>query len=192
MDTFVEPLPLSNIERGLAGEEARYLYDFWRQNNGIMEDDPGVTRLAPKLMLFRPMFVARDVPPSTLIGRDTTFRKYFPTRSEAAEFPEAYRRKIAHGYHAALDNEPWFDVQKTGSLMGEGTPDLILERLILKFRTRGGFERLFCLMTLVEDISRSRLSDPSHHHGHFQPGTGCYQSGLVHLPATARHSHVVW
>lgn len=192
MDTFVEKLPLSHIESGLAGEDARYLYNYWRRNNGIIEQDSGLTEISKRLMLFRPKLVLDDVPPSTLIGKDTTFRKYFPARNEAAEFPQAYRRKIAHGYHAALENEPWFDVQKTGSLMGEGTPDLILERLILKFRTSGGFERLFCLMTLVEDISRSRLSDPTHHHGRFQPGRDCYQSGLVHLPATAQHSHVTW
>ncbi len=189
VDCFVEPLPLSHIESGAAGDEARYLYRYWREHKGVVKQDKGLTRLSRKLMLFRPKLVEGDVPPSTMIGKDTTFRRFFPATVAAYELPAKYRTRVADGYHKAINGEPAFDIQRTGSLMGEGTPDLVLERLILRFETPGGFVRLFCLMTLLEEISQYGLSDLEHRLSRSRQGTGRCRSEQVHLPATAPHSH---
>jgi len=190
VDTFVEPLPLSRVETGEAGEEARFMLRFWKENNGIITRDKSMTWLSRQLMMFLPEFVQDDVPPSTFIGKDTTFRRYFPNREAAAELPKSYRSKVARGYHAAVAKEPWYDIQRTGALMGPGTPDLVLERLILNFRTPAGFERVFCLMRLVEDCTRSGLSDPERHPVRFRQETGHCRSGWAHRMPSAPHSHV--
>ncbi len=180
MDTFVEQLPLSRVEAGNAGEEAQYMLKFWRRQNGFMARDSGMNQVSKKLMLFRPELIREDVPPATLIGRDTTFRKYFPFREQPTELPLSYRQWIAHGYHAAIAGEPWYDIQRTGSMMGDDTPDLVLERLILQFKTAGGFDRLFCLMMLREELPGSGRLDPGHRHGRSRQGIGHCQSGWVH------------
>lgn len=189
MTSFLERHSLSRVEAGAAGDEAQFLYSYWRRNEGFIDQDSGLTYLSRKLMLFRPQLIAGDVPPVTMIGADTTFRRYLPPADEPTSLPKAYRSQCAPGYHAAIAGEPWYDIQRTGTMMGAGTPDLILERLILPFRTRGGFERLFCLLTLVEDFSRSGRSDPKDHPFRFRPGTGRYQSGWVHRPAIEQHFH---
>lgn len=182
---FVEKLDLSRIESGEAGDGAQFMYRFWLRNEGHMNRDSGMTHLSRQLMLFQPEYIPGDVPPVGLIGKDTTFRRYIPTTNEPTSLPLEYRSMMAPGYHAAIAGEPWFDIQRTGQMMGEGTPDLILERLILPFRTAAGFERLFCLLTLREEVSRSGRSDPEDRRGGFRPGTDHCRSGWVHRPATA-------
>lgn len=189
MNSFVKKLSLDRVESGAAGDEAQFLYKFWRQNEGFYLQDSQVTHLSKKLMLFRPDLVPDDVPPVTLIGKDSTFRNYLPPSDQPTSLPLDYRRKVAPGYHAAIRGEPWYDIQRTGDMMGEGTPDLTLERLVLKFQTPGGFERIFCLLWLLEEHSGSGLSYPEHHHARFRPGIGRYQSGWVHQPASAPHLH---
>lgn len=189
MDDFVEPLPLSRVESGMAGEEAQYLLRFWHQNEGYMQLDSGMNWISRKLMMFLPEHIVDDVPPATMIGKESTFKRYFPETDRPTALPKDYRRSVAHGYHAAIHREPWYDIQRTGLRMGPGTPDLVLERLILPFWSKGGFDRVFCLMTLVEDCAGSRQSDPERHHVHFQPGKVSYQSGWVRPSSNELHLH---
>lgn len=187
MDTFVEPISLSNVESGGAGEDAHYMLQLWRQNNGIISRDKRMNWISRKLMMFLPEHVEGDVPPATFIGKDSTFKRYFPQTDHPMELPKLYRQKVAHGYQVALQGEPWHDIQKTGELMGKGTPDLTLERLILKFRTSAGFERIFCLMRVLEEPQGYDLSNRGHHHVHCPPGTGYYQSESGHHLPIAQH-----
>lgn len=191
MITFVDRLPLSVVETGAAGEDAQFLLSIWRRNEGLVQPDRGMVHLSRKLMLFKPDYIPDDVPPATLIGADSTFRRYLPPVDRPAALPEAYRRQVAPGYHAAIHGEPWFDVQRTGTMMGAGTPDLTLERLLLPFRTATGLVRLFVLLRLVEEHARSGRSDREGRRGSCLPDTGRCRWEQVHRPPSAPHSHAV-
>ncbi|TWI90279.1 hypothetical protein JM93_01259 [Roseibium hamelinense] len=166
MTAFVEPLNIARVERGEAGEEAQFLFRTWRENGGIIMPSSQMNYLSPKLMLFVPDQSQNDVPKTTFVGRQTTLRRFFPEAAEAAHptrcLPIDYRQRQASGYSAAIAGEPWYDIQRTGDLLGRGAPDLTLERLILKFGTSAGFERLFCLIRVVTEHQRRDLSNPEH------------------------------
>ena len=167
MASFVEQLSLRHVESGLAGDDAQYLLRYWRENDGIISQDKGLTEISKRLMMFQPVLRSGDVPPATFIGKDSTFRTYLSHDLMPYSLPKAYRRQVSKGYEAAFHNEPWYDVQRTGDLMGPGTPDLVLERLVLKFRTRVGLERIFCLLTKLDGHLEFDLSDRGRHPGHF-------------------------
>lgn len=187
MVPYVEPLDLAHVESGMAGEAAQYLFRMWRENNGILVQDQRLNRLSPQLMTLKPEALPGDVPEISFLGGDTPFRRYFPEAgSEDSQptslLPEGYRSGIAQGYHAAIAGEPWYDLQRTGGALGEGKPDLLLERLILRFRTNGGYERLFCLTTERRSCGRSIQSDRRRHLLNFQRKSGwhpAYQAAAV-------------
>ena len=77
-NTFVEPLPLSNVESGLAGERAQFLLNTWKDNSGVMIRDSRMTKLSPWLLLTLPSAEPGDVPKITFAGNQTTFRRFFP------------------------------------------------------------------------------------------------------------------
>ncbi len=194
MDFFVEPLTIADVEAGRAGDEARYLFSFWQTNKGFMEHDRTMTRLSRKLIITRAHTGARDVPEITFIGKDSTFQRFFPecSRSSAPSklLPEGYRQRVANGYGAAIAGEPHYDIQRTGGLLGEGRPDLTLERLILPFRTRAGLQRLFCLMILRDLRQQFCLSDRTDHPPYSRHGSDCGPgfSARVHSSATHRNA----
>jgi len=165
-NAFVEPLPFSLIENGLAGDKTEFLFRTWRDNKGIIVQDSRMTRLSPYLLMTLPSADPGDVPPLTFAGKHSTFRRFFPQAMEpeaprppTSFLPSVYRKGVADGYRIAMEGEPWFDIQRTGDRLGEGVPDMTLQRLLVKFRTSAGFTRIFCLMTLLEVHSRSYRSD---------------------------------
>lgn len=168
--TFVEPLPLSNVENGLAGERAQFLLDTWKENSGIMIRDSRMTKLSPWLLLTLPTAEPGEVPKITFAGNRTTFRRFFPealdpeTPKPATSFlPKAYRAGVATAYHTAFSGTPWLDVQRTGDRLGPAVPDMTLQRLLVKFETRAGIARIFCLMELLEVHEQRDLSDRTRH-----------------------------
>ncbi len=168
MAPYVEPLDLADIETGAAGLEAQYLFRTWRENEGLLIQDERLTKLASRLMTLRPTAEAGDVPPISFLGKETPFRKYFPEADSGglqptSLLPASYKKSIAHGYHAAINGEPWYDLQRTGSALGEDKPDLLIDRFILLFRTNAGFERLFCLTTERHSCERSTQSNRRYH-----------------------------
>lgn len=169
-DAFIEPLPISQVENGLAGEAAQFLFRFWRDNHGLAVPDETVTRLSPLLMLTLANAEPGDVPHVTFVGSQSNFKKYFPNsvdkdlhKSPGDCFPMAYRRAISEAHHWAFQGEPSFDIQRTGSLMGENVPDMTLQRLVLRFETRSGFARLFSLVLPLKIHSRPFRSDRCDH-----------------------------
>lgn len=173
MAPFVEPLDLADIETGAAGREAQYLFRMWREHEGLLIQDERLTMLASRLMTLRPNADAGDVPAISFLGKNTPFRKYFPEADSGglqptSLLPSSYKQSIAHGYHAAINGEPWYDLQRTGSALGEDKPDLLIDRFILKFRTHAGFERLFCLTTERHSCERSSQSNRRYHQLSFQ------------------------
>lgn len=173
METYVEPLNLSAIEAGAAGDTARYLFRMWRENEGVLVQDDKLTLISPQLMTLTPQAEEGDVPQISFLGRLTPFRKYFPEADSSGMqpttlLPESYRNSVAHGYQVAINGEPWYDLQRTGEALGANRPDIMIERLILKFRTNAGFERLFCLTTERRSFERSALSGRRYHLLNFQ------------------------
>lgn len=155
MQAFVERQDIRLVEDGLAGDEAQFLFRTWRENKGVIVRNRGMSQLSTRLLLLKPHAKSGDVPPVTFMGKDSTFRRFFPQaafseRPPTSFLPRAYKQGVADGYHAVLQGDVWYDTQRTGTLLGDGVPDLTLDRLILSFRTEAGFERLFCLMTLQQ------------------------------------------
>ncbi|WP_155133384.1 hypothetical protein [Roseibium sp. RKSG952] len=191
MTAFVEPLDIARVERGEAGEDAQYLFRMWRENKGLIVHDQRMTWISRRLMLFVPSTCKNDVPKSTFIGRQTVLRHYFPDATDTPQPPHClpldYRQRQAFGYCAANQREPWFDIQRTGDLLGENTPDLTLERLILKFHTKSGFERLFCLVKLVSENGQCGLSDPRYPQPSFPQQSGFRLSKQVRRRPSAGH-----
>ncbi|WP_417670730.1 hypothetical protein [Roseibium sp.] len=176
MDCFVEPLSLSDIEAGTAGDEAQFLLRFWHRNEGFMTRDSSMSYLSRKLIMTRPTASETDVPEITFLGKDSTFRRFVPesmrSQNPTRLLPADYRATVAQGYQEALAGAPWYDVQRTGSLLGDGRPDLTLERLILPFKTGTGLKRLFCLMMLRDLRQQSDQSDHTRHLQYSPRGSG--------------------
>lgn len=151
----VAPLPLRHLETGLCGEEESYLFNLWRKSNGTLEGSSRLTGLSMKMHLTLPDAEPGKVPRITFIGQDTTLRKLLPcseTRKRPVHqcFPKKYKTCVAKGYHCAFQGEPVLDVQRTGPMLDGEYPDITLQRLLLKFTTAGGFERVFALTRLLQ------------------------------------------
>jgi len=169
-EAFIEPLPISEVENGVAGAAARFLFRFWRENRGIVVPDSSLTRLSPLMLLTLAEAEPGDVPHVTFIGSQSNFRKYFPGAvekdgvSSAGDcFPMAYRRAISEAHHWAFQGEPSFDIQRTGNMLGDSFPDMTLQRLLLRFETKCGFARLFSLVIPLKIHSRPFRSDRCDH-----------------------------
>lgn len=165
-DAFIEPVPIAHVDNGLAGDLAQFLFRLWRRNKGIILADRDLTRISSQLLLTLPDATPGDVPHVTFIGNQSSFVKFFPQALDAEAYaspaeclPRDYRSGIAEGYRWALNGEPSFDIQRTGFILGEGVPDMTLQRLLLRFETRSGFARIFSLVTLLE--MHARPFDPN-------------------------------
>lgn len=198
-NAFVEPLPFSLIENGLAGEKTQFLFETWRENRGLMAQDSRMTQLSPWLLLTQPTAVPGDVPQLTFIGKNSTFRRFFPQalepevpRPPTSFLPQDYRKGVAEAYQIVMAGEPWFDVQRTGDRLGDGVPDMTLQRLLVKFRTKAGFNRIFCLMTLLEVHSRSFRSDRTRHRQYSQQGSGWHPAYQAAARPSLAHGNALW
>ena len=153
---YVNNLPLQNVESGLAGQEEKYLFDLWRANRGLIRtNNDRLTRLSSKCILTLPEADPGKVPHVTFAGRNSVFRKVFPNaisndKPVLAQLPAHYLSAAAEAYHVALAGEASFDIQRTGATLGYCVPDMTLQRLVLKFRTAAGFERVFSLIRLLQ------------------------------------------
>jgi hypothetical protein len=160
-DAFVEPQPIAHVASGLAGDAAQFLYKTWLRNRGVVFADRELTRLCPFLLLTLPEAAPGDVPHITFVGTQSALVKFFPQTLDAEGYgspaeclPQDYRQGVSEGYQWASNGEPSFDIQRTGFLLGEGVPDMTLQRLLLRFETKSGFARIFALVTLLEMHSR--------------------------------------
>ncbi len=198
-DTFVEQLPLTHIESGLAGEKAQFLFKTWRENRGLMIRDSRMTKLSPWLLLTLPEAGELDVPNVTFAGRQTTLQRFFPhaldsetDKNPSLFLPQAYRRGVADGYQHAIAGEPRLDIQRTGDRLGAGVPDMTLQRLLVKFETEAGFVRIFCLMELLAVHGQCGRLDHTHHPRNFQqtPNSDpAFRAGV--LPRSG-HDGCIW
>ena len=169
-EAFIDPQPIAHVEAGLAGDMAQFLFRTWQRNKGVVFADQDLTRLSPWLILALPRAAQGDVPHVTFVGRQSTFMKFYPWALDdlnhvapAECLPKGYREEIAEAYHWTMQGEPSFDVQRTGHVLGDGVPDMTLQRLLLRFETKAGFARIFSLVTLVEMHSRPFMSNGSDH-----------------------------
>jgi len=169
-DAFIEPLPIAHVENGLAGDMAQHLFRTWHRNRGVVFSGSDLVRLCPWLILTLPFAAPGDVPHVTFIGSQSSFVKFFPQAQDVDAFPSPgdclpleYRQGVAEGYQLAFEGEPCFDVQRTGHILGEGLPDMTLQRLLLRFETKTGFARVFSLVTLLEMHSRPFDSNRTDH-----------------------------
>lgn len=188
-DAFIEPLPISHVESGLAGDMAQFLFRTWVRNRGVVIADRELTRLSPWLLLTLPDTPAGDVPHVTFIGNQSSFVKFFPQaldagayRSPADCLPRDYRQGVAEAYHWASEGEPCFDVQRTGYILGEGLPDMTLQRLLLRFETKSGFARIFSLVIMLEMHSRPFDSNQADHKRWRQDGMSWHPAYQVSGP----------
>ncbi|CTQ53592.1 hypothetical protein LP7551_02117 [Roseibium album] len=172
---FAEPLSLANVENGLAGDMEQFLFRTWRENKGIIDRNSPLSRLSPYLLMTEAHADPGDVPQVTFAGHKSTFRRFFPDALEnrsvnppTSFLPEEYRESVADAYPVAFSGEPWFDFQRTGRRLGDNVPDMTLQRLLLKFRTAGGHERVFCLIKLLETHRQFDQSGRTHHRRNFR------------------------
>ncbi len=196
-NAFVEPLSFSLIENGLAGEKTQFLFRTWRDNEGIIAQDSQMTRLSQYLLMTLPSAEPGDVPPLTFAGKHSTFRRFFPhalepetPRPPTSFLPSVYRQGVADAYQIVMNGEPWFDIQRTGNRLGDGIPDMTLQRLLVKFRTSAGFTRIFCLMTLLEVHSRSYQSDRTHHQQSSQQKSDWHPAYQARVQPSSMHGNV--
>jgi hypothetical protein len=196
-NAFVEPLPFSLIENGLAGEKTQFLFRVWRDNEGIIAQDSGMTQLSQYLLMTLPSAEPGDVPPLTFAGKNSTFRRFFPhalepetPRPPTSFLPSVYRKGVADAYQVVMDGDPWFDMQRTGNRLGDGVPDMTLQRLLVKFRTSAGFTRIFCLMTLLEVHSRSYQSDRTHRQLNSQQKSDWHPAYQARVQPSSMHGNV--
>lgn len=194
MQAFVERLNIGNVENGFAGDEAQFLFRTWRENDGFIVRNRGMSELSTKLLLLKPQAKSGDVPPVVFMGKNTTFRRFFPQaafseRPPTSFLPREYRQGVAEGYHAVLQGEVWYDTQRTGTLLGDGVPDLTLDRLILNFRTETGSRRLFCLMTLQEVHQQFVQSDRKHRRRNFPPELSSHPAYQARAQPTGSHGN---
>lgn len=198
-NTFVEPLPLSNVESGLAGERAQFLLNTWKENRGVMIRDSRMTKLSPWLLLTLPSANPGDVPTITFAGKETTFRRFFPhaldpeAQKPATSFlPQVYRKGVADGYQTVFKGDPWLDIQRTGNRLGAGVPDMTLQRLLVRFETRSGIVRIFCLMELLEIHERRDLSDRTHHQRYCRQKSDWHPAYQAAARPSAMHDGNIW
>jgi hypothetical protein len=196
-NAFVEPLPFSLIENGLAGDKTQFLFRAWRNNEGIIAQDSQMTRLSQYLLMTLPSAEPGDVPLLTFAGKHSTFRRFFPhalepetPRPPTSFLPSVYRQGVADAYQIVMDGDPWFDIQRTGNRLGDGVPDMTLQRLLVKFRTSAGFTRIFCLMTLLEVHSRSYQSDRTHHQLSSQQKSDWHPAYQARVHPSSMHGNV--
>lgn len=172
---FAEPVSIANLENGMAGDMEQFLFRIWRQNHGLIEQNTPLSRLSPYLLMTEAYAEEGDVPQVTFAGHKSTFRRFFPDalenriiKSPTSHLPEEYRESVADAYPVAFANEPWIDIQRTGRKLGEGVPDMTLQRLLLKFRSGEDHERVFCLIRLLATHRQYDQSDRTRHLRNFR------------------------
>lgn len=158
MSHFAEQLPLHAVEAGVAGDEAQFLLSMWMRGEGLLEQSSDLTALSPKLTLFHAAANHDDVPELGFFGKNTLLARYYPDTvpgthtSPNVRLQSTYKRMVAHGYHAAIGGEPWYDIINTGVLLPDTRGELTYERIVLPFRTRANWKRLICL-TIERDFA---------------------------------------
>ena len=175
---FVEPLSLGMVENGLAGEREQFLFKTWRRSRGVIDSGTQLSQLAPYLLMTKADAAPGDVPQVTFAGHRSTFRRFFPlalenrdVRPATSYLPREYRQGVAEAYPVAFAGQAWFDFQRTGRRLGDNVPDMTLQRLLLKFTTPGGHERVFCLIRLLATHQRFDPSGRIRHLRNSQPGS---------------------
>jgi len=188
-DAFIEPLPIAHVESGLAGDMAQFLFQTWVRNKGVVISDRELTRLSPWLLLTLTDAQPGEAPYVTFIGNQSSFVKFFSQALDSDTYaspadclPQSYRQGVAEAYHSAFEGEPCFDIQRTGAILGEGLPDMTLQRLLLRFETKSGFARVFSLVTLLEMHSRPFDSNRTDHRRWRQDGLSWHPAYQVSGP----------
>lgn len=150
MTPFVEKQNLGLIDTGGADDAARFLLRMWIENKGLVVPGHHLNTLSPNLILMRDHADRGDSPEIIFFGAETLFSKYFPESEDGSEnnpkelIAATFRRLVSEGYQTAINGEPHYDIIGTGDLLGAHRPSITYERLVLPFRTRKGFQNLFC------------------------------------------------
>ncbi|EEE43407.1 hypothetical protein [Roseibium alexandrii] len=132
------------IERGGADETAQYLLRLWQTELGKMPNNRALNALSPFLVVFEDFCYDGDTPDILFHGGQTLFAKHFPEAEEEVDLtPKSllgtlYRQKVSQGYQDALQGEPVFETVGTGNLLGAHKPEIIYDRLILRFDKKIG------------------------------------------------------
>lgn len=144
MSAFVERNIVDLIDRGCADETAQFLFRTWRENKGMMPPSSAFIEISPFLVIFDDNCSQGDSPDILFYGDQTLFSHRYP---EAEDFEEAnpkqllnedYRHLVCAGYQDALNGDPIFETIGTGSLLGPAKPEIIYDRLVLRFRKKVG------------------------------------------------------
>lgn len=144
MTAFVETNSISQIEKGYANETAQFLYKTWREYNGHMPPSGVLMQLSPYLVIFDDVFALGDSPDILFYGSETLFSTNYPeaeisTKTNPKRFlQEEYRSLVCEGYQNAVRGEPVFETIGTGKLLGPRKPELIYDRIVLRFKKKLG------------------------------------------------------
>ncbi|CTQ53568.1 hypothetical protein LP7551_02092 [Roseibium album] len=144
MTHFVERNSIDTIEAGGADETAQFLLKVWQDSDGVMPPSSALMAVSPHLVIFDDICAPGDSPEILFFGSETLFSSQFPEAEVIVEgnaknlLQEEYRNLVCDGYQDALYGEPVFETVGTGSLLGPGKPEIMYERVILKFKKRIG------------------------------------------------------
>lgn len=142
MTAFVERNSIGAIERGCADDTAKYLYKLWKSENGGMPASSELKALSPFLVIFEDLCIPGDSPEILFNGASTLLSNHYPEitgdpmDSPKSVLQDSYRNLVSAGYQDAISGEPVFETVGTGSLLGDGKPSLIYERVLLRFKKR--------------------------------------------------------
>lgn len=144
MSAFVERGNVSLIERGGADDTAQFLYRIWLENKGMMPPSSELMKVSPFLVIFDDYCSSSDSPDILFYGSQTLFSDRYPEAEECDEanpkqlLNEDYRHLVCAGYQDALGGEPVFETVGTGGLLGPRKPEIIYDRVVLRFRKKVG------------------------------------------------------
>ena len=144
MSAFVERGNIGLIDRGGADDTAQFLYKIWQEYNGVMPPSSVLMKVSPFLVIFDDVCNSGDSPDILFYGSQTLFSDRYPEAEECEEanpkqlLNEDYRHLVCVGYHDALEGEPVFETVGTGHLLGPRKPEIIYDRIVLRFRKKVG------------------------------------------------------
>lgn len=143
-NSFVARDSIATIDRGGADDTARFLLNLWRSENGHMPDNKVLHKLSPFLIVFDDQVYPGDTPEILFHGANTLFAEHFPEAAEdhcesvKALISARFREEVCAGYLDASRGEPVFETIGTGKLLGPQKPEVVYDRLVLRFKKKVG------------------------------------------------------
>lgn len=154
---YVENLPVSDIARGSADNDAEFLYSLWQETNGHMPDESSpIVEYLPKLVILETIHSTEDSPNIVSVGSESLFAKLLPQAADPylteprLELSTNYRRLVRQSYIEASKGAPRYDVIGSHYLLPGGIEWLKHERILLPFTAATGLRWIFCYSILRE------------------------------------------